>query len=120
MTSIFLCHSSLDKSFVRELAVDLEKAGVAVWVDEAEIKVGESLLDKIGRAIEETKYVGVVLSSNSVNSRWVQRELKMAMHKELQENRIVVLPLLLSKIDIPIFLADRLYADFTDLTGYQD
>ena len=47
MSSVFLSHNSADKPFVRKLALDLEKAGVRCWLDEAEIKVGDSLLDKI-------------------------------------------------------------------------
>lgn len=46
MSSIFLSHNSKDKEFVRRLANRLESYGVKVWVDEAEIKVGESLIKK--------------------------------------------------------------------------
>ena len=40
MSSIFLCHSSQDKFFVRKLAEALRNEGVRVWLDEAEIKIG--------------------------------------------------------------------------------
>jgi hypothetical protein len=53
MPSIFLSHSSRDKFFVRELAKKLQDAGVEVWIDEAELKIGDSLTQKIGRAIDE-------------------------------------------------------------------
>jgi len=113
MGSIFLCHSSKDKFFVRELAAQLRAAGVRVWLDEAEIKVGDSLTKKIGDAIESMDYFGVVLSRHSVNSEWVQRELQVAMQRELQERKVVVLPLLLAPVELPPFLRDKLYADFT-------
>ena len=47
MSSIFLSHNSVDKPFVRKLANDLRRRGHYAWVDEAEIKVGDSLIDKI-------------------------------------------------------------------------
>lgn len=119
MRSIFLCHSSKDKFFVRELAERLRSYGVKVWIDEAEIKIGESLTEKIGKAIDENDYVGVVLSRNSVNSEWVQRELQIAINKEISKKQVVVLPMLLEKVEIPPFLRDKLYADFTSPERYE-
>jgi hypothetical protein len=113
MPSIFLSHNTKDKFFVRELADRLSRMGVKVWIDEAEIKVGDSLTEKIGKAIEETDFVGVVLSKNSINSQWVQKELQIALQEEFRKRKVVVLPLLLEPVDIPPFLKDKLYADFT-------
>jgi hypothetical protein len=42
MSSIFLSHAFEDKQFARKLAKDLRQAGHIVWIDEAEIKVGDS------------------------------------------------------------------------------
>lgn len=119
MSSIFLSHSSKDKFFVRELAERLREYGVKVWLDEAEIKIGESLTEKIGRAIDEMDYVGVILSSNSINSEWVQRELQVAIQKELSKKKVVILPILLEHVEIPPFLRDKLYADFTSPKQYE-
>lgn len=47
MPSLFLSHSSADKTFVEKLAKDLEGVGVNVWFDKWEIKVGDSLTGKI-------------------------------------------------------------------------
>ena len=118
MPSVFMCHSSKDKFFVRELAKKLGDYGVYVWIDEAEINIGDSLIAKIGDALADVDFVGVVLSSNSVKSEWVQRELSAAMVREFEEKKVVVLPLLLEKVEIPLFLRDKLYADFTTSQNY--
>jgi hypothetical protein len=120
MTSIFLCHSSKDKSFVRKLADKLREVGVHVWLDEAEIKIGDSLTERIGQAITEMDYFGVVLSRNSIASEWVQRELQVAMQRELKERKVIVLPLLLEPVEIPPFLRDKLYADFTSSNRFTE
>jgi hypothetical protein len=111
---VFLCHSSKDKPFVRTLASRLRTYGVRVWLDEAEIRLGDSLTGRIGSALDECDYVAVVLSSDSVNSEWVQRELQVALHREFEERKVVVLPLVLQKVRMPSFLRDKLYADFTE------
>jgi len=120
MTSIFLSHSSRDKFFVRKLAERLKSVGIRVWLDEAEINIGDSLTEKIGHAITEMDFVGVVLSNNSVNSEWVQRELQIAIQRELATKRVVVLPLLLDPVEIPHFLKDKLYADFTTPERFEE
>ena len=68
MPSVFLCHSSKDKAFARKLASMLKANGVDVWIDEAEVRIGDSLIHKIGSAIDETDYVAAILSYNSVTS----------------------------------------------------
>ncbi len=119
MASIFLCHSSRDKFFVRKLADALRSAGVRAWIDEAEIRIGDSLSKKIGEALQDVDYVGVVLSTSSIESAWVQRELAAAMDRELREEK-VVLPILLERVEVPVFLRDKLYADFTEDQRFQE
>ena len=40
--SVFLSHNHNGKPFVRKLARDLENHGVHYWLDEAEMKIGDS------------------------------------------------------------------------------
>lgn len=114
--SIFLSHSHADRSFVRRLFSDLESCGVKAWLDEAEIRPGESLIAKIEEGIEEMDYLGVVLSRNSVESEWVLREVRMALTQEIRGKTIKVIPLLIEDCKLPGFLLDKLYIDFRDQT----
>ena len=120
MASIFLSHNSKDKKFVRELANRLKNYGVKVWVDEAEIKIGDSLIKKIEQGIDEMEYIGVVLSPNSIDSEWVVKEVDMAMNMEIKGKRVKVLPLLYKQCNIPGFLIGKLYADFTSKKKFED
>lgn len=114
MPSIFLSHSWEDKFFVKRLAEKLCEAGVDIWIDEAELKIGDSLIQKISKAIEKTDYVAAVISHNSVLSPWVQKELAIAMTQEIAGKKVKVLPILLERCKVPGFLRDKLYADFTN------
>jgi hypothetical protein len=44
---------------------------------------------------------------------WVKKELSAALVKELEQQSVYVLPLLVKKCDIPLLLRDKVYADFT-------
>lgn len=118
--SIFLSHTHADKPFVRRLAEDLHKAGAKVWLDEAEINIGDSLIEKIRQAIDTMEYVAVVLSPESVASAWVKHEVDIAMHQELEGRQVKVLPLLYRRCDLPGFLKGKYYADFTEEHRYSE
>jgi hypothetical protein len=112
MLKIFISHSSFDKEFAHKLSIDLKKRGIAVWYDSWEMKVGESLTQKIQAGIKESSFLAVILSPNSVNSNWVKVELQVALNKEITEGKVFVLPILYKPCTIPTFLRDKLYADF--------
>lgn len=118
MSSIFISHSRKDKFFAKKLAEKLAEFDVKAWIDEAEIRVGDSLLDKIASAIHQTDFFAIILSHNSIQSNWVQKELAIAMEKEIGGKKIVVLPILIERCEIPLFLKHKVYADFTNLKDF--
>lgn len=118
---IFLSHTSADKPFVRDLKLRLEAHGVKnVWLDEAEIQIGDSLTKKIDEGLRKTKYIGIVLSPRSIKSPWVERELEVAVNREISSGEVVVLPLLYEKCELPAFLTGKMYADFTTPAEYDE
>ncbi|MCB0111859.1 MAG: toll/interleukin-1 receptor domain-containing protein, partial [Caldilineaceae bacterium] len=65
-------------------------------------------------SIDESDYLLVVLSSSSTQSRWVKKELMAALAKEEQIDRKFVIPIKIDECQVPLAVADRLYADFAD------
>ena len=116
---VFLSHTSKDKPFVRKLKEDLESHGVEeIWIDEAEIQIGDSLTKKIEEGLEKTKFICVVLSPESIESNWVQKELEVAMTREITSGEVVVLPIIIETCDLPPFLSGKLYGDCTTPDKY--
>jgi len=113
MVKVFLCHSSKDKTFVRELARRLKSASVDVWLDEWEIGIGDSIVQKINSAIGASDYMLVVLSQASVGSKWVKDELSTAIVKTIEKGAYI-LPVLIEECNIPELLRHRRYANFKD------
>ena len=70
------------------------------------------MYDVITRALEKSRYIGIVLADNFNDSRYASDEMKQALARERRESRIVLLPLLFGKVNLPSFLEDRLYLDF--------
>ena len=112
MPSLFLSHSSIDKPFVEKLARDLKRVGINVWFDKWEIKVGESLTWKIEEGLQANDYLGIILSPEALNSEWVKCELSAAWCRQMNSRKVIVLPIMYRDCKLPLFLADRKYADF--------
>lgn len=66
MSKVFLSHTSKDKPFVRKLANDLRSYGHTVWIDEAEINIGDSLINKIRDGLDSVDFVAAILSKESI------------------------------------------------------
>ncbi len=109
---VFISYSHQDKVFARNLAANLVKQKAHVWLDDWEVSAGESLIEKIQSALQDASALVVVLSKASVESVWCKKEVVAGIQRELEEKRTIVIPALVEKCDIPLFLRDKKYADF--------
>ena len=80
----FVSHATADHPFVEKFAADLRANGVDAWYSGWEIKPGDSIRAKIDEGLEGCEYFIIVLSKNSINRPWVQKELDAATVEEPQ------------------------------------
>lgn len=113
-TTVFLCHTSTDKGWVRRVNDDLRRLGVKTWIDENNIKVGESIIGKISDTLQDTQIMIVFLSKDSIKSLWTKREWQSFLSRQLAGNKIKILPALLEDCEIPSILSDLKYANFSE------
>lgn len=109
---VFISHSSQDRDFVHTLVSNLKNLGLSIWVDYAELQVGDSIVTGISNALREADYFMVILSRASIKSRWMTAELNFALMEELSGRGIAILPVLIEDCELPPLLKDRVYADF--------
>ncbi|RCV86942.1 TIR domain-containing protein [Billgrantia montanilacus] len=109
---VFLSHAHTDKPVVRQVAEGLKHHGIDVWMDEAELTHGDSLVNLIERGLDSADFVAFFLSKASVKSQWVRQELNMAISRQVSGDRgAIVLPILLEDAEIPALLRDVMYLD---------
>jgi hypothetical protein len=109
---VFISYSHKDKQFADTLARNLIHQRHHVWMDRWELKVGDSLLEKIQNALGGANAIIVILSKHSVDSVWCKKELNAGLMRELEEKNTIILPCVIDDCEIPIFLKEKLYADF--------
>jgi len=90
---VFICHATEDKEAVASpLARELADRGLKVWIDDVQIKLGDSLRRKIDEGLRESRFGVVILSPSFFTKRWTQWELDGLADRELSTGEKVVLP----------------------------
>jgi len=110
---VFISHAFENKPIAKKIAEDLTNNGYRAWFDEWEIKVGDSIVEKINEGIKDTAFMIVLFSRCSVEKSWVKKEMNAGFVEELKRKKIYVLPALIEDCDIPPLFSDKRYADFT-------
>src|SRR3954452_12313910 len=91
----FISYATADKVFVQWLADSLAALNVRLWVDYAEIRVGDSIVERINEGLGRADTLVVVLSRASVQSRWVKQELNSAFFQSVSTKQLRILPVLM-------------------------
>jgi formylglycine-generating enzyme required for sulfatase activity len=97
MSQVFISYSRKDLAFIEQLATDLKVAHFDVWYDLSRLEGGMPWRTKIEKAINDSQYVLVILSPDSVTSKWVEEEFLLA--SELGKN---IIPLYYKPCALPL------------------
>ena len=115
---IFISYSHKNKKFVDKLAMQLVSRNVNVWLDRWELAVGDSIIDRVQDAVDGSSALLVILSKASTSSEWCKKELSAGLLRELEEKRVVVMPVMLEECNVPVFARGKMFADFR--TNFDD
>jgi hypothetical protein len=103
---IFLSYSRKDYDFAMQLKDDLENVGFDVWVDQNKIVGGEVWRKSIADALNNSHTVVWVVSPDSVNSKYVNKELSFADGKD-----VCIIPVMYRKVEIPFPFHELQFVD---------
>lgn len=109
---ILISYSHANSTFAEQLAEQIYMNGSNIWIDKWQLVPGDSIYEGIQEALAKATAVIAILSKESVESLWCKREIATAMTRELRDKKTLVIPALLDDCEIPLFLQDKMYADF--------
>lgn len=104
----FLSYSRSDEEFALRLAKDLRARGVAMWVDQFDIRPSEHWDRAIERAVRNCRGIVVIVSPRSVESNNVADEISFAI-----DSGKSVLPVLIERCALPLRLTRMQVIDAT-------
>ncbi len=97
MTKLFISYAHLDGNIVTGIVNELREAGHDVWMDVEGIQGGDLWVERIAKAIIDCDVFLIFVSSHSIDSDHVRRELDLAFEETKK-----MLPIRLEKVSIPL------------------
>ncbi len=92
---VFLCHAGEDKDkFVRPLAEQLRANAITYWLDEAEIRWGDSITRKVNEGLKTSRFVIAFFTAAVYRRNFPETELYSTIHREIADNTTLLLPIL--------------------------
>jgi formylglycine-generating enzyme required for sulfatase activity len=77
-------HTSRDRQAADKVYAALENEGIRCWAAHQDILAGDDWLESIIAAVEKSKVLVLVFSSNANQSQWVKDEIKMALDEKIK------------------------------------
>ena len=89
----FICHASEDKGAIaRPIHEALTKLGIHSWLDESEIRLGQSIRQKIDEGLANCRSTTVILSRSFFSKNWTQYEMD-GIVRRLMQGEILLFPI---------------------------
>ena len=118
MTQVFLSYPTQERETMEKIRSSLRRESITVWTNSTDIQTGEAFEDAIDRGIEEADNFVYLLSPDSIDSTYCQKELELAVSLNKR-----VIPILVRETDpqrVPSLLQSLQYIDLTDNVKEED
>jgi len=104
MKRVFISYTAKDVQIAKEVYDILRTLGLDVWLDVYEIEPGDDVTRRIEDAIKSCQLFVAIITHNSVNSNWVQKELKIALQRSAAKQDNSTVPIVLDGVEVPEFI----------------
>lgn len=111
---VFISYTQQDKKHADLIADKLRGAGHEVWYDGWKIKAGDNLLEKINQGVKEVDAFIIIISKDSLSSKWSMHEYSALAFGELSSPSTRIIPVLVDKSTVPQYLARYQYVDLSE------
>lgn len=93
LVDLFLSYASEDQEVARNLADALQRHGVRLWYDRLNVKVGDSIAEKLQEGLALAKHGAVILSPRYLErpwGSWAKRELEGFFVRAVDRKRFIL------------------------------
>ena len=109
---IFLSYNHKDKEWVDKLASSIESEQfddryLKVFRDDWDIMPGSNVIQSIEQGLKKSRYVGIIISENSIDAEWPNMEWSIAISSDPSGRKGNIIPMWLGNCEIPPSLKIR-------------
>ena len=104
---IFLSHARKDAALARQLVERLARKGFTVWMPEDKIEPGDNWAKKMGKALEDSEFMVILLTPKALESDSIRQDIEFAIMSRKYEGRVLTVfvgPMLQAGKDMPWIL----------------
>src|SRR3954451_22494236 len=110
---VFVSYGHQDSAWVGELASNLHRHDFHVFLDEWELVGGDRVTGRLEDAIRRSRNGALVVSPHSLRRPWVREEYEALLRQAVEDpSARRLIPVLYQDVELPAFLANRLWVDF--------
>lgn len=88
---LFISYAQKDAGLASTLSERLSQEGLSVWSANDQVQPGENWAAKIGRALEKSDLMVVLLTPGAMESDWLRQEIEFAIGSRKYEGRVVAI-----------------------------
>ena len=89
LLKVFLSYAPSERELAMSLASRLTREGFDVWSFDRKVRFGENYARKVGKALEKSRAMIVLISPEAVESRSVSHEIGFAIGSLNYEHRLI-------------------------------
>jgi hypothetical protein len=93
--SCFISYSSKDQEFAERLYKDLQAGGVRCWFAQENMKIGDTLRQRIDEQIPMHDKLLLIISESAIKSQYIEQEVETALRNERKLDRTIIFPITL-------------------------
>ena len=111
---IFISYAERDTRVANIILDRLRQAGFDPWNTPIESNRLDSVKFAIHNQIYSSDYFIILISQATLDSTWVQNEMKQAVSKEWSQREIMVLPIKIERCELPFYLKKFQWLDLSE------
>lgn len=104
-------YSSQDAEIVEQFAEILRKNDLNVQLEKQAIHFGSDIVQEVEKSIDDAEFLILMLSRESIESGWAEKEWRSKFTEELQQKKTKVICVKIEDCEIPTLLAFKKYVD---------
>ena len=108
----FLSHNRQDKPVALALGEKLKADGLAVWLDDWNIKPGQNISIEVERGLKASRIILLLMSDAALKSGWVSLERSIVLFPDPTNENCRLIPVLLEDCEVPDELKVFKYIDW--------
>jgi len=78
-----------NRDLIQKITEELTKSGLDVWDDNDQIYPGDNWAQKTSQALEESQAMVVLLTPESLDSKWIRWDIQFAMFNVSYRDRLI-------------------------------